>query len=84
MKIEHINPTKPDDWAEWMESDNGTHVPLPLDPAQFDAAGVKAAREAVGMAKQDFFLDEIADGYADEAMARAAIAAYARAVGGGA
>jgi hypothetical protein len=63
------------DGTGWFVPD-ATHIPLPLDPAQFDAAGVEAMIEALDMALWD---PEVTS---EEAM-RAALAAYARTVAGG-
>jgi hypothetical protein len=58
---------------EWRRDDKrGTHVPLPLDPAQFDAKGAEAAEEELLM--------ELTDQYTTEGLVRAVLAAYAQAV----
>ena len=67
--------------GKWEEDAHiGTHIPLPLDPAQFDAAGVKAmVRACLGKYTEDAhpIVRE-----ATEREMRAALAAYAQAVGG--
>jgi hypothetical protein len=70
--------------GEWHESEDGTHVVLPLDPAQFDAAGLEAAKAAVLDAYHRQTVSEYLQHPNDAtAIARAALAAYARTVAGG-
>ena len=74
--------------GKWEEDAHiGTHIPLPLDPAQFDAAGfgeaVRVVLKALVNAREEGFMPSHAEVMADaEDCARAALAAYAQAVGG--
>jgi len=67
----------------WRPDDAGTHVPLPRDPAQYDAAALWAAARA-------YWGPEYFDQQSPEEQAfdvrdmRRAIAAYTATVGGGA
>lgn len=73
--------------GEWRESEDGDHIPLPLDPAQCDAAGVEAAvvalREAQGFHLTPWSDLRESDREEWRCEVRAALAAYAQAVAGG-
>jgi hypothetical protein len=86
VKIKHMNPNMAD-WAEWQEDEHGDHIPLPLDPAQFDAAAVDEAvvalREAQGFHLTPWSDLRESDREEWRRELRAALAAYARTVAGG-
>ena len=75
----------------WFDHPDGTHVPLPLKPEAFDAAGVEAAERArLEAAYRVLGWTTVMPSYHEEMVRqglgamRAALAAYARTVGGGA